>query len=144
MASVKTFNPKAVIAVVGGVPLSGFAEGTMITAERASDAFEKYVGTQGEVSRAKLADISGTFTFTLAATSSSNDYLSTLREADELTGSGIIPVSVTDLSGTTVLVGAMGWIKKAPKVEFGKSVSSREWVLDVAEFDVLVGGNNGI
>ena len=141
---VKTYNPKDVIVVVNGVPISGFAEGTFVEAERSSDAFEKYVGTQGEVSRAKLADVSGSFTFTLAQTSPSNDFLSGIRQTDELTGGGVVAVSVTDLSGRTKLVGAMGWVRKAPKVELGKSISARAWAFDVAEFEVMVGGNAGL
>ena len=144
MSDVKTYNPKEVIITWNGIPLSGFADGTFAAFVRYVDAFEKHVGSDGAVSRAKSADRSGHATVTLAQTSPSNDLLSVSATADELTGRGVGVLGCTDLSGRTKLMGALAWIKKVPKAEFGKSIANREWVFDIAEYQVFNGGSRGI
>ena len=144
MSDVKTYNPKKVIVTANGIPISGVADGTFVEFERSSDSFEKHVGSQGEVSRTQTADKSGSCTITLAQTSPSNDLFSGLAQIDELTGAGVIVLACTELSGSSVLMGAMAWIKKPAKAEFGKAVGNRQWVFDIAEYEVWNGGNVGV
>ena len=139
--SLRTIDPKKVIITIGGVPMTGYADGEFVSIERSSDAFEKATGADGITSRVKLNDSSGEMTLTLAQTSPSNDVLTAFAVADDLTGSGVVPVSVTDLSGRTVVASALGWIKKLPTVSFDKSVGNREWKLDLADLVMFVGGN---
>lgn len=138
--SVKTYDPKQVIVIVGGVPMSGFADGTFITAERSNDSFSKVTGSDGFTSRAKSNDRSGSFTITLAQTSPSNDILQSFALADELTNAGVVPILVKDIGGRTTFISAFGWVKKPPAAEFGKEIANREWVMDTADMDVFVGG----
>ena len=51
--SVRTYDPKAVAVLIGGVPIGGFADGTFISVERDNDTFQKVSGSDGIVSRAK-------------------------------------------------------------------------------------------
>ena len=138
---VRTYDPKLVIVTIGGVPMSGFADGTFVTVERDNDNFSKVSGADGITSRARSNDRGGALTLTLAQTSPMNDVLSGFAKADELSNAGIVPVRIADLSGSTVLFAAFGWVKKPPAVEFSKEVSNREWVLDLADLDMRVGGN---
>lgn len=138
---VRTYDPKKVICTVGGVPMSGWADGTFISVERDNDSFTKVSGADGIVSRAKSNDRAGAVTLTFAQTSPSNDVLTGFAQADELANAGVKPVLIQDFNGTTVLVSAFAWVRKPPVMEFGKEISDREWVLDCADLDMFAGGN---
>lgn len=140
---VRTYDPKLVVCIVGGVPISGFADGTFISVERDNDTFSKVSGADGIVSRAKSNDRAGAITITLAQTSPSNDILTGFALADENANAGVVPVLVQDFNGTTVLVSAFAWVKKPPTMEFSKEITDREWVMDCADLNVFAGGNVG-
>jgi len=137
---VKSYDPKEVVVTIGGVPMQGFADGTFVTINRISDAFTSVAGADGEIARAKSNDKRGELTLTLMQTSLSNDVLSGIAVIDENTNGGVVPVIVKDLSGTTTYFSGTGWIRKVPDSEFGKEISNREWVLELADMDVFVGG----
>lgn len=139
--SVRTYDPKQVVVVIGGTIMGGFADGTFVTVARENDAFAKSSGADGIVTRAKSNDRSGSLSLTLAQSSPSNDVLSVIAIADEQTSKGIVPVAIRDFSGRSTFVSAFGWIRKIPDSEFGKDVSDREWVFDLADLDSFVGGN---
>jgi len=138
---VKTYDPKLVVLTVGGVPISGYADGTFIVVERSNDMFSKVSGADGQVSRAKANDRSGTVTVTLAQTSPSNDALQAIAVLDEKSNQGVKPVSCKDISGRSTFFSAFVWIRKVPNAEFGKEITNREWVLDCADLEMNVAGN---
>lgn len=138
---VRTYDPKSVILTVGGVPMSGFADGTFVRVTRANDSFTKVSGADGVVSRSKTNDVSGSLEITLAQTSPSNDVLSAFMTADELTNTGVVPVMCKDVSGRSILFSAFAWVKKPADVEFGKDISNRTWTLDCADLFMGVAGN---
>ena len=138
---VKTFDPKQVQVIIGGNEIAGFADGEFINIERDENTFSKVVGADGEVSRSKSNNRSGALTLTLLQTSASNDVLSAIMIADELTNSGIIPIFVKDSLGTTNLFAGEGWIQKPPASPFDKEITNREWVIELASVDVFIGGN---
>lgn len=138
---VRTYDPKQVIITIGGIPMSGFADGTFVTVMRESDTFEKVSGADGVVTRAKQNDFSGNMTLSLAQSSPSNDVLTAFAKTDEVSNDGIVPVVIKDFSGRSVYVSAFGWIRKPPDSEFGKSINNRDWILDLADLDVFIGGN---
>lgn len=141
---VKTYDPQLYITTVAGIPIAGYADNAMVKWERNESLFDPYVGTQGEVSRAKNANRTGKCTITLAQTSPLNDFLSGIVQKDELTGKGIVPVATTDLGGTSKHVGAMCWIEKPAPANGEKKITPREWVFFVAHYDVWNGGNVGM
>jgi hypothetical protein len=139
--AVLTYDPSQVIISVGGIPMSGFADGTFVSIMRSEDAYSKINGADGVTSRAKSSDKSGEMTLTLAQTSPSNDVLSGIALADELTNGGVVPIIVKDASGRTNYFSGNGWIRKTPEAAFGKEVDNREWTFDLADLDVFAGGN---
>lgn len=141
MPGVKTYDPKQVVVSVGGIPISGYADGTFVNVTRDEDAFTKRTGADGEASRAKSNNRGGSITVTLQQTSLSNDALSALALVDENTGDGVVPVIVKDVRGTTLCYSSAGWIKKMPDAEFSKEIQDREWVIDCADLRFNVGGN---
>lgn len=140
--TVETYSPKRVELIIGGVPLRGYADGTFISIERTSDAFTTNVGADGEVSRTHSADKTGKITITLQQTSDSNDFLSALVNADEISLLGQVPVLLKDTNGRTLAESPFAWVDKVANSEFGNELSDREWVISCSELIVFVGGNN--
>ena len=139
--AVHTYDPANVIVSIGGTPMSGFADGTFVMVSRDEDAFSKVSGADGEVSRAKSNNRSGSLTLTLMQTSMSNDILSAIALLDEVSNTGIVPVLVKEIGTDTILMSGEGWIKKIPDASYGKEVENREWVLDLATVNMFEGGN---
>jgi hypothetical protein len=138
---VKTYDPSQVSVVFGGIPLSGFADGTFITVMRSEDAYTKESGADGVVSRSKSSDRSGEATLTLSQTSPSNDVLSGIALLDENSNTGVLPFIIKDNSGRTLASSGNAWIRKVSEASFGKELENREWVFDIADLEILVGGN---
>jgi hypothetical protein len=139
--SVFTYDPKNVSVILGGKTISGFADGTFITAERNAQAFNLKVGASGEGARAKSNDKSGKVTITLLQTSSSNDDITAIAAADELNNQGAVPLLVRDNSGRTLITALTSWVQKYANSEFGKEIANRVWVIETDELDIFVGGN---
>lgn len=140
--SVRTYSPKKVQLIVGGLIIQGYAEDTFITAERNTDAFTRSTGADGETSRVHSPDRSGMITLTLQQTSQSNDALSALAAADDLSLQGTFPVLLKDNNGTTLATGQEAWIRKYANSEYAAEMSQREWIIDVANLIMFVGGNS--
>lgn len=141
--SKKTYDPANVQIICGGVPISGFADGTFLDLAFDEDQFSKTVGADGEVSRAKSNNNTATVTISLMQTSESNDVLSAFANADRLNGGGSFPFLVKEIgSGTTLAFSQSAWIKKFADVTYSKDTEAREWTIDTGQLDVLVGGNS--
>ena len=137
----KTYDPKQVVLIVGGRQITGFAADTFITVARNSDAFTMQVGVDGEGTRSKSNDKSGTFTFSLMQTAKDNEYLSSLALADELDNSGVVPVMVKDVNGSSLELAEQAYIQKMPDSEFNREATGREWILATDALQKFVGGN---
>ena len=138
---VRTYDPKQVNILIGGIPISGYADGTFVTVARDEDAFTKVSGADGIVSRAKTNNTMGTMTLTLAQTSPSNDALSAFATIDEISNVGVVPILVKDNSGRSIHFAANAWVKKMPDSGYAKEVGNREWIFDLADYSPFVGGN---
>jgi len=136
-----TYDPAKVVVSFGGNLIGGFADGTFVMAERSEDAFTVVVGSGGEGARVFSNNKSGTVTLTLMGSSSSNDILTSIAKVDELLKTGIGPLFIKDLGGTTLVSAQNSWIKKPASIEFGKELSNREWVLECENLDLSGGGN---
>ena len=120
--------------ICGGNLIGGFMDGTFIAVEREVDAMTKVVGADGEVSRTRSANRSGQMTITLKQDADSNTVLGGYAQDDELDGSGLVDVLLTD-NLDNKLFAANGWIRKPPNIEYGSEFSGREWVLDLDKID---------
>jgi len=133
--AVKTYDPKQVIIIIGGNTMTGFADGTFVIVARNEDGWSLQIGTDGEGTRSKSNNKSGTVTFTLMQSSDSNQILSALAALDELSNAGAVPIMVKDNSGESLYIAETAWIRKYADSEFAREAGPREWVL---ETDVLV------
>jgi len=142
MGEPKTYAPDLVILSVNGVPITGYADGTFISVAPATDRFTKVVGADREVARSKSNDNTHEVTITLLSTSLSNDYLSTLLNADKLANAGKFTLQIKDLGGTTLMFWQSAWIRTPPTVEYSKEITERAWVIDTGQIDIeTIGGN---
>lgn len=138
-----TYAAEKVVITVGTVIVTGFTDGDFVTVKFDEDRYTHKAGADGEVGRAKNASRAGTIEITLSATSSANDELSALFHLDNLGGiDAPIPVSVTDLSGTSFAAAAKAWIKSSPDMTFGKDVGDRVWTLQAAGLAINYGSNS--
>jgi len=136
-----SFDPKDVIIIVGGFPMGGFADGEFMSFERNNDAFTQSVGADGDTTRVKSNDRSGSLTITLDQTSLSNDVLSGIAQLDEKANAGLVPILVKEKNGTSTLFAGNGWVQKMPVMSFGKETTTRVWIIAMAETEIFVGGN---
>lgn len=139
--AVKTYDPKQVSVIIGSQPMKGFSDGDFVTVERNEDNWTLMVGADGESTRSKNANKSGKITITLLGSSESNDYLSQLQLADELTGNGTFGGLIKDNRGRSLYTFATGWITKQPSAGFAKESPTREWVIETDELIPFTGGN---
>jgi hypothetical protein len=139
--AVKNYDFKKVSVIAGSQPLQGFAEGDAVTIETNEDAWLLLNGADGESTRAKNNNRSGRVTVVLLGSSSSNDYLSALHTADQLSGNAPFPIMVKDNTGTSLHSAATAWIVKPPAATFGKEASTRTWIFETDELITFHGGN---
>ena len=138
-----TYDPSQVALVAVVVPVSGFAEGTFITAERNEDSFNLSVGSDGESCRTRSNNKSGRITFVLQQSAAVNVLLSAVINADEITPSGdsIAPSTVTDTTGTTIIFAENSWFVRPANVEYSNETSTREWIIETDNLVMNIGGN---
>lgn len=141
---VRTYDPKQMVVTFGPVILSGWADGTFLSVSPGDDAFEMRRGADGSVDRTNKNVFDATVSFTLMATSPTNQQLSIIHEADKLTNGGVLPLAIKDLNGTTLFAFPQAWIVVAPDAESSNSPSDREWRLQTGKGVQNIGGNSGV
>lgn len=139
-----TFDPEQVIFTVGPVIVTGWSDGDFLTATREEDLFFKRVGADGGVSRARNANNSGTIECRVLATSGANDLISALFATDNLANNGkiVVPMSIADLSGRTVVAASQGWLRTIPPAVFSKEPAECVWTFDCADIQMFIGGSS--
>lgn len=142
--AVKTYLPDQFKIIFGTETMTGLDDGDFITVSPGSDRFSKVVGADGEVIRTRSNDYTHDIEIVLLQSSSSNDYLSTVFDLDRVSGTGALPLSIVDLSGTTVRFWASAWIVQEPAAANGKESGNRTWTLTTGQETPggVIGGNN--
>lgn len=141
--SLKTYDPSTVSMFYGVIEMQGFAQDAAISVEHDEDDWSLVVGVDGEPTRSKTSNTSGTVTVSLMQSSDVNTLLSVERELDRLTpgGTGGKPLIIKDGSGTTLFSAESCWIQKAPTAELNREATTREWIFRVGELVAVHGGN---
>lgn len=144
MPRVKTYDPKKVTVVMGPYIISGFAEDTFINIVTNGDGTTAVVGCDQEIVRTISPDsVLKTITLTLLQSSDSNDDLTLLKNMDDQSGAGIVPLAIKDLTGRTVMMSDQAWVGKKPDTQRGKQAQSLAWTIYavVPEEAFIVGGH---
>lgn len=147
MSIVKTYDPKKMIVIFGGIIISGYDEGTFINVETEGDGINAIIGCDQEIVRSiDPSSVLKTVTVTLLQSSSSNDKLSSIVDRDNQSGDGIMPLVIKDLTGTSFMISDQAWITKKPNLQRGQKAGDGkcEWVFQAVVPDeaFLVGGHS--
>ncbi len=137
---VHTHDPGHIIITVGPFIVSDYAEGTFVKVTRAEDTFKTVVGADGEPTRVRSRNKSGSIEITLKRGSPANDYLSALAISDEEGGIGIVPTMVKDLNGLSLHVAPESWVKKPAEAEYAKDMTNCAWTIETGKLTTFVGG----
>lgn len=135
----KKYNPKKINGGWSNIPFLGYMDGTFVEIEFAEDAVTTHVGSQGDVSVVLNANRMATVTVTLIQGSPTNEALSKLVPDARANRLPTAPFSLKDLNGTTLVSGKDAFIRKTAKIEFGKSITGRQWVFVIPEAEINVG-----
>ena len=138
--SLKTFDPAEVSVIFGENIIRGFSD-SQVTVARDNPAWEMVIGADGEATRVKSNDRSGTITLTLQQSSPSNDDLSLIAAADELSNTGLRPVYIKDNLGTSLFTAVSAYIEQVPEAAYGKTQNDRVWVIKTDNLVANLGGN---
>jgi hypothetical protein len=128
-----TYDPKKVIITLGGVPIGGYADGSFVQVDPNSETWTKKVGADGEVSRSLSNDNTHTVQITLKQMSLSNAYLRTVMNANKLTGLGMLPLSITDLSTGTPRFWPQAWVSTDPSFGRAKEETDMQWTIHTGQ-----------
>jgi len=139
MSIARNYDFNSVILLIGGVPITGFADGDAISVDL-PERFTTQVGAGGATTRSKRNDRTATLTIRLQQSSPSNDVLSGYAKLDDLTGKGVVPALLKDLNGRDLLAAPQAWIEQMPGPTFGAESGVREWVLRLANTELWAGG----
>ncbi len=129
---VTSYDAKDVSVIVGGVYLTGFAEGTFVSYEKTEDNFALSVGSMGDVARAKVNNPLGTITITLQQTSPQVQYLNNLAKSGKIVEARVIHKG----SNTEKVGGTQCFVLKEAAGEFSNEISSREFTIQIMDFSV--------
>ena len=122
------FDPKKVNVIIDGRFLTGFSEGSIVSAEMVEDRQTPHIGVMGDVDFSLNANNAGTLTVTLKSTSPSIGFLNTLANQKK-----VFAVSVVNLNENGVSADGTQAILMNPVMpDQGKEVSE-------AEFEIYVG-----
>lgn len=130
------------VVLVNGVEIQGWADGDdVIQISRRNDSASDRVGADGNMMMSISADRSGSFTFRLMQTSSSNKYLMSLVALMEGGARTFVPVQVSfqDTYRNDNVTGVFGYITKPTDVTRGGAGQTQEWTIVVERLDLLLG-----
>lgn len=125
-----SYSPNDISIIVGGVPVSGYADGDFVSAEYASDAAMLKEGADGSPAISyKRGARGGTITVTLLQTSMSNSYLSGALFAQKSIGgaSTTIPIMIYNAQGGQTVTMVRAAFQKEPNVTYSAEVGTVEW-----------------
>ena len=138
------YDPSQVTVIVGGAPISGYADGTFVSVSFDEQQWNKVTGADGMTQRSKTNNYAGSITITLLNGSASNDVLSQLWADDRSRNSGAVPILVKDFSGRTIWSAQHAWVQQMPDQGFSKDAENREWTMDCSELRGAAGGNQAV
>lgn len=129
-----TYSAEQVIITIGGVIVTGFADGDFCVAKYADPRYTAKAGADGEVGRSKTASRMGTIEITLSHTSAANAELSDLFKLGMVGGTdAVVPITVADLSGGGLVTASAAWLDTAPDFTRGKEISDAVWLIGCAD-----------
>lgn len=140
----KNFSFLTNILVIGGVEITGWAEGDdVISVKRLADSASHKVGAGGDMMVAQSADRSAEITFKLQQTSSSNAYMQGLLDMQEAGPYTFAPIPVLfqDTWRNDIAEASAGYIKRESDLQRGTGGNTQEWTFIVERLSQEFGAN---
>lgn len=138
--TIKTYSPEDISISVFGRNLQNLAD-SMVKIAYSEDQFTLMIGGDGEPTRNKNPNRSGTIVVTLKGSSDDNLFLSGLAAGDYISKIGTFAVMVKDNNGTSLYTAAEAFIQKVADADFSKEVTDREWTIACPKLIMVNGGN---
>lgn len=130
------------VLVAGIVQLKGFVDGTFVNVTKDLNSFTTKRTPDGTTARIYNNDSNYTLQVTLHNGSESNDLLTKLWQADQITkGRGKFPIFVKDLSGTDLFFCLTAWIESTPAMIKSVGIDGRTWTIRCAQCVINYGSN---
>jgi hypothetical protein len=142
-----SYTPEEVTVVisVGGQVhnVTGYAEGTFITATRNIPPAEAFQGSDNQGGRVKRRNTSRRVTLSLMQFTASNNFMEAWQAADEEASRNefIGSVMIKDNSGTTLLHSNQAFIEVSPDIVFSNTAEQRDWTIFLFNATGKIGGN---
>jgi hypothetical protein len=138
----KSSDRDSILVLFANTPIEGFAAGTGLVATPNAKRWTKKAGGQNEVTRSKSNNRCYTFKFTLARSSLSNTFLSSLVNTDDLTPGGVThPLLIKDLISGSTYTSKNAWVSGFPDDEMmADEAADLEWEIDAGETLVQING----
>ena len=147
--NLSTYDPQKSVLVIRGknnIPhvVGGYQEGSQISMMRKVDTFTDYTGLDDTPSRVRNNSTTMDFTVHLAQTSSTNDILQALYNADVAEGgsAGVFQLDFYDNEGRTSVNARQAYIRKIPDASRTNTISPQDWIICAVNTDYQLGGNS--
>jgi len=123
--------------------VTGFMDGTFISATRLVAASEPYIGADLSGGRVKRRNRSMNVTISLHQYAASNYVLQALQRADEETDNNdwVVNCTIKDSGGQTLFFSNQTIIATTPDVTLSTTTEQRDWTLFMFNADNYIGGN---
>lgn len=122
-----TYDPTRVSLIWGILPITGFADGTMIQVSPQGDGVRAVTGTAGETAFIETPNRQHEVMFRLFETAPSNVALTLLFEA----GNVPAPMAIASLSTGAATAAGAAKLERIPGTTYDNNVPVREWKLIV-------------
>lgn len=148
MAAFSEYDPLSLVLNWLGAPavnlLEGIVADSFFAPSRNVPTWRLVVGTDGEPTRIRTNNFSGTVEWTLRRASNVNSILSAILQADEVSGLVVAPMLMTDFGGLTVWSSPQAWLEGWPDDSYGKGEGFRRWVLTCVPLVPFLGGGHDV
>lgn len=129
-----TYDPGKVLVMFGAIPISGYADGSMVNVQLEGEGVRAETGTAGETAYVESHDRRATVTVRLMETAAA---VNTLLSAWFNAGNVEMPLIVTNLSTGRTHASGGAKIKNIPNADRGSDVPVLEWNFVVPVMDML-------
>lgn len=136
------YNFKNINVIIGGIRLTGFADGDdSVAIEFSSPAVNDVSGADGDAVASLIHDYRASIIIRLLQGSPSNDVLSTISAAYKVGTVVTTPFLISDAYGRSLHAAPHVYVSTRPQGSYGQNQSNREWTLRALQMVSFMGGS---
>lgn len=138
-----TYSPSDVQILIAGVhSVTGIPEGTFVEVSKDVQPMTTQRSTDGLVVRKHTTDNSFTIRLTVYRASPTNDLLTKIWQADEITQMAKFPLLIKDTSGSGFFFSTTTWVEQLPDMSYSSNMENYTWVLRSSQGIINIGSND--